>query len=262
MTHTHTDRRSRQGSGVALPLAAAVVLLAGLAYGQDMPTGPGARQVEELACAPRAFRALPEPAGVVETSTDAKKSMFTIGDTLVISKFAEGTLEPGQQYFVRRTLPGYDRGKIDPNNIWINVHTVAWIRITSVTGSQAKASVTYACDAIDPGDYLAAFAVPVVPQALLNERDPDFESPGQVLVGVDRRVNHGGGNYVVVDRGTDAGVQAGQHVVFFRPQGAETAARVVLGEGLVMEAQPESATVLIQTASQPIYSGDSVAFRR
>ncbi|MGR9108858.1 MAG: hypothetical protein ACU843_18215, partial [Gammaproteobacteria bacterium] len=69
-------------------------------------------------------------------------------------------------------------------------------------------------------------------------------------------------SYIVVDRGTDDGVRAGQHVVLFRREGGDTAARIVLGDGLVLESRPESATVLVQTATQPIYSGDAVAFRR
>jgi len=261
MTHIHTDRRSRQESGVALLLAAAVVLAAGVAYGQEMPTGPGARDVEALACAPRAARAKPEPVGLVEGSTEVKQNMYATGDTLVISGFAEGALQPGQQYYVRRTLPPHDRSDA-AQTMWVNVHTAGWIRITSVTDGKALASVTYACDAIDPGDYLAPFAVPVVPTAMMDESDPDFESPGQVLFGVDRRTNQGGGSYIVVDRGTDDGVRAGQHVVFFRRETGASGTRVVLGSGLVLESRPESATVLVQNATQPIYSGDAVAFRR
>ncbi len=261
MTHTHTSRRWRR-SGAALLLAAGVVLATGgFAYGQDMPTGAAARDVEALACAPRAVRALPAAAGVVVGATDLKKTMYATGDTLIIGGFAEGTLAPGQQYFVRRTPPPSDRGQ-PVETPWIHVHTAGWIRITSVEGNRARASVTYACDAIDPDDYLAPFQVPVVPEPLMDERDPDFESPGQVLFGLDRRVNHGGGNYIVVDRGSDAGVKGGQHVVFFRREGGASGPRVVLGQGLVMEAGPESATVLVQTATQPIYSGDSAAFRR
>jgi hypothetical protein len=261
MTHTHTDWRSRQGTGVALLLAAGVVLAGVSAYGQEMPTGPAARQVEALACAPRAVRLQPETAGVVQGSTEPKKNMFATGDTLLIGGFAEGTLAPGQQYYVRRTLPPHDRSD-EIQKLWINVHTAGWIRIISVDGARAQASVTYVCDSIDPNDYLVPFEVPVVPQPLMDERDPDFESPGEVLFGVDRRANQGGGSYIAVDRGTDDGVRAGQHVVFFRREGAETTARTLLGTGLVVEARSESATVLIQTATQPIYSGDAVAFRR
>lgn len=261
MTHTHTDRRSRQGTGVALLLAAGVVLAGGRAYGQDMPTGPAAREVAALACAPRAVRVQPAPAGVVQGATNETKTIFDTGDTLVIGDFAEGTLAPGQQYYVRRTLPPNDRSD-DRAKAWINVHTAGWIRITSVDGGRALASVTYVCDAIDPNDYLVPFEVPVVPQPLTDERDPDFESPGEVLFGADRRANHGGGDYVAIDRGTDDGVREGQHVVFFRREGTEANARNLLGTGLVVEAQPGSATVLIETATAPIFSGDAVAFRR
>jgi len=226
-----------------------------------MPTGPAAREAEALACAPRAFRTQPEPSGIVQGATSEKKTMFATGDTLVIGDFAEGALAPGQQYYVRRSLPPYDRSD-DVQKAWIDVHTAGWIRITSVEGGRALASVTYVCDAIDPTDYLVPFEVPVVPEPLTDERDPDFESPGEILFGPDRRANHGGGDYVAIDHGTDDGVRAGQHVVFFRREGSEANARTLLGTGLVVEARSVSATVLIEAADAPIFSGDAVAFRR
>ena len=62
---------------------------------------------------------------------------------LIIGGFAEGTLAPGQQFFVRRTPPPADRGQ-PVKTPWIHVHTAGWIRITSIEGDHARASVTYA----------------------------------------------------------------------------------------------------------------------
>jgi hypothetical protein len=253
------------GAGAGLLLVAAAALVAGtFAYAQQMPTGPAAREVEALACAPRAVRVLPPRPGVVTGAVEPQKNMYATGDTLIIKAIAEGALVVGQQYYVRRTLPPNDRGA-DVKNPWINVHTAGWIRIESIEGDHALASVTYVCDAIDPDDYLAPFEVPVIPEPLQGEGAADFASPALVLFGTDRRAAHGGGSYVAIDRGADSGLRPGQHITFFRHEGVsegDPGSRVVLGEGLVIEVGAESATALVTTATQPIYSGDSVAFWR
>lgn len=261
MTHTDTDRRRWTAFGVGVLAVAGLAAVRGTpADAPQMPTGPAARDHLALACAPRAVRALPAPLGHVVGSTEPKKMMFGPGDRLVVSN-PEGSLSPGEVYFVRRTLAPDDRG-VPQTDPWVNLHTVGWIRIESVEADRAIASIVYACDSIDPDDYLVPFEVPVPPTPLEESGEPDFETPGRLLFGTERRGVVGGGSFVVIDRGTDHGLRLGQRVTFFRRDGGATGPIVILGDGLVVIVQAESATVRIDTATQPIYGDDAVAVRR
>jgi len=262
MTHTDTDRRRWTIFGVGLLAVAGLAAVGGVpAVAQQMPTGAAAREHLALACAPRAVRELPAPLARVVGSTEPKKNMYGPGDRLIIASLVEGSLIPGQVYFVRRSLPPEDRG-VQPQDPWVNLHTVGWVRIEAFEGDRAIASVVHACDSIDPDDYLAPFEVPVVPAPLEETGEPDYETPGRLLFGTERRGVVGGGSFVVIDRGSDHGLRLGQHVTFFRRGGGATAPIVVLGQGLVVIVQAESSTVRIDTATQPIYANDTVAIRR
>jgi hypothetical protein len=248
--------------GTGLFLAVGFILIAGHdARAQQMPTGPEAREVVALACAPGATRELPQALGTVSASTESERQSYATGDRLIVDGFLEESLAPGQLYFVRRALRPDDRATTEERP-WINVHTLGWVRIEALEADHALASVAYACDAIEVGDYLAAFTVPVLPDPVETAAEPDFAAPGLLLFGADRREAHAAGSYVVVDRGSNDGVQPGQRVTFFRLEGELSKSRVILGDGRVVLTGPESATVQVETATRPVYAGDHVAFSR
>jgi len=224
-----------------------------------MPTGPEAREVRELACAPVAMKSAPAPLGRVTGSEELKHTVFSEGDTIVIG--GAESLESGQTYYVRRELQPHDRGA-SASRPWTGLKTVGWVKITENEGGTAKATVVYSCDAIEVDDEVFPFSVPPVPEPQADRGTPDFVSPGQVLFGPERHTIAGGDDMVVIDRGTNDGLQLGQLVTFFRRTDGDKGPRLDLGEGMVVIALPDSSTVRVTKASQPIYEGDLVALHR
>ena len=210
-----------------------------------------------IGCAPRAVRTATTGQIHITGSQELGKGTFGPGDQLHLDAGSDQGLASGQLYWVRRVSPPLDRAARDP---WFNLHTAGWIRIDDVTSSRAVASIVYACDVIEPGDYLEPYEAPVVPARIPGAGPPDFGNPGHVLFGADRRQAVGDSAVLVIDLGSDHGVRSGQVVTFFRrqPGGPE----LNLGEGTVLVTLPESATVLVERASRPIYAGDLAAIHR
>jgi hypothetical protein len=266
MTHTHTDltrdvRRSWTGLGGCFAVLACLIAATMAAGAQEMPTGPAAREVRELACAPVALRSAPSPLGRVTGSTELKRGIFSEGDTIVINQSTGESLEPGQTYYVRRELQPHDRSMKEAQS-WTGLTTVGWVKVTESQGGTAMATVVYSCDALEVDDELFPFSVPAVPEPVADRGTPDFESPGQVLFGPERHSIAGGADMVVIDRGTSDGLRLGQLVTFFRRTEGDKGPRLDLGEGMIVIALPDSSTVRVTKAAQPIYQGDLVALHR
>lgn len=257
---TESNRR-RIPAGSVLT-AGGVVLLAGVLGAPVAAQGPApGRQGEayELACAPRAVRTVPTDPVRLQGASLAERSLFGPGDTLLLNRGSDQGLEVGQQYFVRRSVTSleYLAGSKEP---WVQVHTAGWLRIAEVHPKSARAAVVHACDAFESNDYLEPFELPVVPEAMNPPGQPDFTTPGHVLVVDERRVMAGTRSFVVVDRGSDHGLKPGQRLTVFRRVGEETIDRI--GEATVMIVLPESATVRVDRSTQVIFTGDLVAFHR
>jgi len=235
-------------AGAAAPAAA-----------QEMPTGPAAREVEALACAPRAVTALPAPLAMVEGGVDLKKQTFGAGDRIVLGNIGTEGLTVGRLYFLQRQLAPTVHG--DDTDRWVNIHTLGWARVERVEGGQAVAAIVYSCDAAETEDFLAPFAVPTVPTPIPDSGEPDFNNAATVLFGPSRTSVTGAEGMLVIDRGADQGLRPGQMLTIFRRQGAGGLTEVI-GEAMVLIAMPDTATVRVTKASQPVYRGDLIALRK
>jgi hypothetical protein len=218
-------------------------------------------EAELLACAPRAVRgATPDGIAHLLSSLQPTQALYGPRDVLVIDAGADKGLAVGQEYFVRRVLWPLDPGlEKDP---WKAIRTAGWVRLTEVTPASAKASVEYACDAFDKGDYLEAFSVPVMPKPIEPEGKPDYQAPGHVLFGQDRRMAMGTGNFAVIDRGSDHGLKPGQRVTFYRDLATGDESHTAIGFGTVAIVLTESATVRVDKSLQAIYATTLVAIHR
>jgi hypothetical protein len=106
------------------------------------------------------------------------------------------------------------------------------------------------------GDFLAAFnpepvrppdaaGVPVYAEAARIL----FPDAGQLL-GATRRL-------MVIDRGSDRGIHAGQRLTLFRRQGGGTPS--VLGDAVVVAVRSDSATIRVEQTSDAVVEGDWAA---
>jgi hypothetical protein len=254
------DVRSLIGALVAVSFTSAVPVLA-------QSPAPTSRAVSrdyasEVACGARAVAMPADMSLRVAGGREHGKSLFGPGDTLVIKGGTAERVKVGQEYFVRRVIadrfvpPGSD--KTTPSSI----HTAGWVRISDVQNDTATATVTKVCDGIEEGDYLEPFVKPVVPSTSTAAGEPDFSDPGHLILGDERRQMAAQGDLMVLDRGSDHGLRAGQRLTVFRTtaQGSGPIARIA--EATAMVVHPETTVIRIDKTTDAIVVGDLVAIHR
>lgn len=254
------NRLIRPVMHIALLASASALGLAGVAPAQTSDA-PAVRDVAaELACGPHAAGTLPADPIRLGGGATAGKVLFGLGDAVVVRGGAPQGLQTGQQYFVRRVVPDRFTPSVSDGITLYSVHTAGWIRIDEVARETAAGRVTYACDALMEGDYLEPFALPAVPSASV-QGTADFEHPGRIILGDERRQLGAVGSLMVLDRGSDHGLRPGQRVTVFRPWPA--AGPVVrVGEATAMIVRPDTTLLRIEQSSDAIYVGDLVAIHR
>ena len=142
----------------------------------------------------------------------------------------------------------------------IGEHTAGLVQIVEASEDRARAVVVHTCNAMRPGDLLAAF-VPLAVKPAAAQGRPGFDSAARVLFADSGMMLGAPGRLMVIDQGTDQGIFAGQRVTLFRRR-AETPAPAVIGEAVVIAATGTSATIRIERATDAITSGDFAAPQR
>jgi len=162
------------------------------------------------------------------------------------------------------------------------------LKVVHVQPDVSIAEVTFACDYMQRGDIVRPMqdrpSPPFKPASQFDQFAPSSgKSVGMLVTGKDFANAYGKLNTVYVNLGTNQGVTVGEYLRVFRYQGshAETAAyyqdyqykmygfgstpqaykwndlpREVLGEGIVVNAAPNSSTVLITYSRSDLWAGD------
>jgi hypothetical protein len=215
---------------------------------------------EQLACAPATLPA-PAVAGIrIVGGYEPGRMMFGPGDPVVIDAGSSQGVAPGQVFFVRRAVQ--DRftpasADFQPNS----VHTTGWVTVQTVREHTAIARVTHACDGMVLGDYLEPYVDPADPPMAL-QGDPDFEHPGRVVMGDERQQMGAEGSLMLINRGTDHEVRAGQTVTIYRETLGGTGPMFVVGSATVLSVRPQTSLVRIEGTHDAVYLGDLVAVNR
>jgi hypothetical protein len=213
----------------------------------------------DVLCAPQAATALPSPNARVIAGVEDKKALFAPGDLVVIDAGTAQGVQPGQHFFARRVIS--DRFAVRTTEAATHsIHTAGWLTIVEASTNQATARVSEACDGVIEGDYLEPFSPPVA--ATARQGTPDFDRPGQILLGDDRRQMGAVNSLMVFDRGSDHGVHAGQRLTIYRRAAGGDGPIVRIGEGIVVSTRNESAIMRIETSREAIQVGDRVAIHR
>lgn len=252
--------RLRSLSRGALVLSVAVQIPAA-AFAQETRQPIVRDTAAELACGAHAAAAPPPSAIHISTGHVPGKALFGPGDPIIVLGGTKQGVKVGQEYYVRRVIPDRFTHTRSDGVPTVSIHTAGWVKIVETTADGARATITKACDAMQEGDYLEPFVLPAAPGATL-AGEPDFSHPGHVILGDDRRQMGASGDMMVIDRGSDHGLRAGQRVTIFRTTAGGAGPVAPIGEAIAMSVSPETAIIRIEKASHPVMVGDFVAIQR
>ncbi|MGH9383793.1 MAG: hypothetical protein ACRD2N_05860 [Vicinamibacterales bacterium] len=177
------------------------------------------------------------------------------GDVAVLSGGAPQGLSTGQRFLVRR-LNAMNRD----GDGYGAVRTAGWLTVTAVDQQTALARIDFACDSIEPGDFLETFAEPALPEKSADMSEPRFSDRARVLFGADRRINLADGDIFSVDRGREQGVSPGDRLAIYRdPQNGSPLVHVA--DAVVLELSEKTSKAVLVMVRDAVHSGD-LAFPR
>ncbi len=216
--------------------------------------------LEQIACAPSGLTAPPAARLRVLGGYVHGRIMFGPGDAVILSAGTSQGLQRGQQFFVRR--PVLDASTRQPKvGALYGVHTAGWVTVVDVKDSLAIATVTHACDGILEGDFLEPFVPPVMPSPAL-AGTPDYEHPGRIVLADERRQTGYPGLVMLMNRGTDHDVRAGQVLTIYRETLDGRGPIIDIGRATVLRANAQSSLVRIDSSREAVYLGDLAAIHR
>ena len=254
-----SSSRSTRVLATAVLLAAATPLLAQLgppATSTNLPP-----EILSLACAPRAsYEAPATPLRVTGGQDSFIRRIHAPGDLVTINAGKNNGIEVGQEFYVRR-VQVTDKGTISRQTPG-TIRTTGWIKVYAVDDEWSLVTVTHACDTIEIGDYLEPFALPTLPPVAKDRPKPQRGNYAKVLRGNDRRTTFSQGDYLMIDRGSDHGIEPGSQFVLYRNKNQAQNFLFELGEAIAVEVKPELSTLRVTTSLDAIRLGDLVALRR
>ena len=218
---------------------------------------PIIEHARESVCGPAKVSTAAETFGTIRArQLGAENGLYFAGDQLIVDRGSADGLAVAQNLVARRPFKSAATSLLSTA-----AHTAGLVQVVEVRDHSAIVVVVYACDEIMRGDALAAFkpelVVPAEPSGVPAYDDAAkilFADEGQ-LVGVPRRL-------MVIDRGEDHGVRAGQRFTLFRRTRHNGGSPMVLGDAVVVSVQPDSATIRIDHATDPIMFTDLAAPQR
>lgn len=215
---------------------------------------------EQISCAPMGLPAPPLAGMRVLGGYVHGRIMFGPGDALIVNAGTSQGVQRGQQYFVRRPILDASTMPSKAAPLY-GVHTAGWITIVDVKDTMAVASVTYACDGVLEGDYLEPYVDAVLPSPALSGT-PDYEHPGRIVLADERRQTGYPGLAMLMNRGSDDGVRAGQALTIYRETLNGQGPIIDVGRATVLSVSPQSSLVRIDSSREAVYLGDLVAIHR
>jgi len=238
-------------------------MIAGVATGdpQQAPTVSGPHLREQIACAPMSPPLPPNTGLFIAGGAVPGRIMFGPGDAVIVNAGSKQGVQKGQQFFVRRHVKDmFTPASIDFTPV--SIHTTGWLTIVDAKDDLSVGQVTQACDAVQDGDYLEPFAEPSFPDLTSINGQPDYQHPARVVMMDEKRQSAAAGMLILLNRGVDHGIRAGQTVTLFRPTLNGNGPILDVGRGTVLSVRPQTALVRIDTSREAVYVGDLAAFNR
>jgi hypothetical protein len=216
----------------------------------------------DVACAPLSPMVRPSVAITVAGGQDIKRTLFGVGDAVIVKGGTAQGVRTGGEFFVRRVVnDNYTEAPIGGKPP-ISVHTAGVVQIVEAQTDVSVATVAYNCDGIMEGDFLEPFQTPALPAGTTGGT-PDFTRPAQLILGDERRQMGGARDFMVINRGSDHGLRQGQELTIFRHTLADGSGPVAtIGAATVHVVRPETSVVRIERSIDAVYVGDLVAIHR
>jgi hypothetical protein len=215
---------------------------------------------EASVCGPAKIEGAPASFGTIQSHRhDARQVLMAAGDVIVVEGGSADGLAVGRNFAARRRfrVDSLDQGPARP----VGEHTSGVVQIVEADAHRSLAVVVYACDEVMQGDYLAAFE-PEPRRAPEPHGTPGFDDASRILFADAGQMLGFARRMMVIDRGSQLGVHAGQRLTIFRRPRAGGAGPSVLGSGVVVAVRGESATILVEHSSDVVLFGDLVALHR
>jgi hypothetical protein len=135
------------------------------------------------------------------------------------------------------------------------------VTIVDARDDMAVAQVTHACDGMLVDDYLEPFTEPVTPQPALGG-EPDYEHPARIVMADQTMQTGSAGTLMLINRGTDAGVRAGQTLTIYRATMEGAGPSLDVGRATVLSVRPQTALMRVDSSRTEVYIGDLAAIHR
>jgi hypothetical protein len=222
-----------------------------------------------LACAPMPAAEPPAEAPRLLGSQDTLlHTLLAPQDLLIVGGGTQAGLQLGQQFFIRRQPSAYtgrSGGTYMRRTSGSTTSTTAgWLRIVALNETTAIGAVEHVCGAIFRDDVLVPFEAPSVP-AESDEHamgELDFTSLARVLAGPEHHVSAAPGEYVVIDRGRDHGIEPGARLAIYRDLRSPGMPLAALGEAIVMSSGMSASVIRITRARDAVLTGDYLVPRK
>jgi hypothetical protein len=182
------------------------------------------------------------------------------GDLVTINAGRNNGIQVGQEFFVRRMLK--DRAQTVSRATPGTISTAGWIRIYAVDDDMSLATIQYACDSIETGDYLEPFALPTALPRAEKKGKPEKGNYARVLAGADRRQTFGNGEFIVIDRGRDYGIVPGSQFVVYHDKQQSGNFLYEVAEAVAVDVRDSSSTLHVTMSRNAVTVNDYVSMRK
>lgn len=239
---------------------------------------------------------LPDDLRVVSGEQPGYKIIFGQGERVYINQGSDKGVRVGDRFMVVRAVE--DRSRMEwfkgQTRIQKAMGTlyadIGQLRVVSVEPKTSVADIIFSCRPMERGDVARPFEERPVPPykeaGVFDHFAPVSGKPvGSVINSADFQQSQGQGSTIYVNLGSAQGVKVGDYLRIFRYQGKrdETAPqtkgyayeiygygssptryegkdlpREVLGEGIILNASRNAATLFVTFSSAELYPGDSV----
>ena len=247
----------------ALAALAAFVLPAAAAA----QTGPAwkpthiSADVLPLVCAPAiTYEAPAVPLHVTGGQALEVRIGWAPGDLITINAGRNNGIQVGQEFFARRLQK--ERDQIVSRETPGTIRTAGWIRVYAVDDEMSLATIQYACDPIEVGDYLEPFALPTAVPRAPKMGKPEKGNYARVLSGNDRRHTFSAGEFIVIDRGRDYGIVPGSQFVVYHDKKESGNFLYESADAVAVDVRESSATLQLTFSRTAVLVNDYVSMRK
>jgi hypothetical protein len=237
-----------------------------------------------------------DQARMISGEESSSKLVFALRDYVFINQGSSQGVRVGDRYSVFR--PESDVNRVQwfkwqeklMNAMGTLFKDAGELKVVNVQPNVSTAEVIFVCDYLQRGDWIRPFeerpSPPYKPAAAFDQFAPvSGKSVGMMVVGKEFSQAYGKLSTVYVNLGTSQGVHVGDYLRIFRYQGSHSQLapsfqdfqyamygfgstpvhyqwndlpRDVLGEGIVLNVGPNSATMLITLTRMDVFAGDYV----